>query len=162
MKAIINIEFFISVMVFLGTVFFLIVSVANNVPQLHQNALLSSLRSKTYSASELLLLDEGAPKSWNSANVQRIGLSAGQKYVLSLQKINELKALCSADYEKARDAVTGDARFSVMINITDIETGEVYASCIPAAQSLVMPLSEIRRYAILENGNRVSMDVTIG
>ncbi|MBI2578566.1 MAG: hypothetical protein HYW26_02530 [Candidatus Aenigmarchaeota archaeon] len=161
MKGVVNIEFIISVLVFLGTVFFLIISVANNVPQFHEGSLVSSLRSRSFSMSEALLLDEGAPKNWNSGNVKRIGLSTPEKYVISMQKINALKGMCSDNYNNVRDLVTGDPNFAVVINITNVETNEVYVYCAPPVATLVLPQSLVKRYGVLESKERVSIEVGV-
>lgn len=158
---IINIEFIISVLVFLGTIFFLIISVANSVPQYHEASLLTSLRSRSFAASEVLLLDEGAPRSWSADNAERIGLATPEKYVLSLQKINEMKAMCNSNYTRVRDLVMTDPRFVITINVTNLETGETYVNCAPDVETLVLPQSIVKRYGILENKDRVALEVGV-
>lgn len=166
MKAVVNVEFFVSVIVFVSTIFFLIISIVSVIPQFHEGSALISLRSRSFAVSEALLLDEGAPRNWDSASagsIKRIGLSTKEKYVLSLKKIDKLKAMCDADYENVRNLVAGDPKYAVTIKVTDVDTDpeNPYMECAPSAISAVLPKSVIRRYAVLENGNKVILEIGV-
>lgn len=166
MKGVINIEFFVSVAIFLSTIFFIVMSIVNSIPQFHNEAVLSSLRAKTFGASQILLLDEGSPRNWQTrplSAVNRFGFSTSRKYIISRAKIDRLAVLCTpGNYPAIRNILVGDPNLIVTINVTDLETGTQYLYCSPTAATLVFPKSSVKRYAVLDtNGNRVSIQVDV-
>ena len=60
-KGIAELEFIISVFVFITTISFVTFLIINNIPILHGLSASESLKSKSYQYSELLLFDEGVP-----------------------------------------------------------------------------------------------------
>lgn len=166
MKGVINIEFFLSVAVFISTIFFLILNIANSIPQFHNEAFLSSIRATAFDVSQIVLLDEGSPKNWAVLPliqmVNRFGLSTSEKYVLSEAKIIRLATFCATDYNSVRNIIVGDPNLIVIINITNIETNNNILYCSPTAASLVFPKSSVKRYAVLDtNRNRISIQVDV-
>ena len=104
-KGIAELEFIISVFVFITTISFVTFLIISNIPILHSLSASESLKSKSYQYSELLLFDEGAPMNWedesDTQNIKRIGLSGGRRYFVDVDKIAKLNSICS-NYQLAR------------------------------------------------------------
>lgn len=95
MKGIVNIEFVLSVMVFLSTVSFVTFVIINNIPTMHHEAVSDHIKARAYEISHMLIFDTGNPANWDESNVRKIGLSSGKPYELSSEKITNLNDLCS-------------------------------------------------------------------
>ena len=97
MKGMAEIEFILSVFVFITTVSFVTSIVISNMPLFHSTSTSDTLKAKSWQYSEMLLLDEGDPANWQTLpfdEVNRIGLSTGKRYVIDQDKITKLAAFC--------------------------------------------------------------------
>ncbi|MFH0949231.1 MAG: hypothetical protein V1802_01975 [Candidatus Aenigmatarchaeota archaeon] len=147
MKGITNIEFIVSVFVFLSTITFITTFIIGKVPALHHDAMIDTAKLNSYTLSQILILDKGFPDSWDSTNVKTIGLAI-QPYNLSSAKILEIKELCT-NITRMRELV-GD----VVINITYIDGGQV-ADC---KTSILPVMLFYTRFALLD-GKAVRVQV---
>ncbi len=119
MKASVNLEFIVSVFVFLTTVSFITMTIINSIPSFRFISTSEMNNAKAYSISEILLFDEGYPNdhnAWSSSNIpQRIGLSTGKKYLISIGKINKLQDLCN-NYNNIRNIFGTDVIIEIQNN----------------------------------------------
>ena len=160
MKGVLNIEFIVSVIVFLITLSFVSMSIINNAPFLHQESFIENLKSNAYQVSQLLLLDEGLSDSgntnWNKDNVVLLGLSAGEEYILDQNKISELDNLCNEDYEKVRGLL---ADYKTYITLSIIRPdGSQILDCRPEEKKGIT--SVVKRHAVV-NGEVVRFDISV-
>jgi hypothetical protein len=102
MKAAINIEFMVSVFIFLSVIISTVIIIERELVPLEEMTRSEDVKTKGYYISDMLIFDRGFPENWDSTNVGRIGLSAGENYLLSLDKIQQLDALCTEDYARMR------------------------------------------------------------
>ena len=159
MKGVTDVEFVLAVIVFLGIITFVTFTIISKIPLLRSQSSNEDLQSKTYEISQLLLMDQGEPTGWNSGNVKRIGLSAGEKYVLSGGKINSLAGMCAASYESVRNLL-GQNKTDVRISITDSYDTDIL-ECGPRRLRTSRPEFQITRFATLQNGTIVRMIVSV-
>ena len=154
MKGVVDIEFILSVMVFLTTVTFVTFIIMSNTPLFHRESLNEDLRSRAYEMSELLIFDEGYPSDWGAPGVvvQRLGLSDGDMYVLSLEKINKFDSICQNQpgYQNVKALLGQDFRTDINIEITDSDNNNL-VNCTPVVITTVRPKFQITRFAVLQN-----------
>ncbi len=167
MKGIAEVEFIISVFVFITTISFVTFLIINNIPLLHNAALTDRLKSRSYQYSELLLFDEGSPKNWHTEpeNSSRIGFSSGNMYFLDDKKIRALADICQ-DYQNAREKLALDS-FDIVIEASHLDdtpiTGDSKAICKPAVTTQLRPQFQTTRIGVLTNMTIVKIKVvTIG
>ncbi len=144
-KGIVNIEFMISVFVFLVTIAFILLTLAGSLIPLHKEASLNSLRSVGYQLSQVIIFDQGDPKSWDPTNVNRAGLSTGEKYVISSAKITSFNDTCATNYNRLLDMYFGNKKLLFKVNITD-SAGRNMLNC----GSVSNPQFSIKRLAVLD------------
>jgi hypothetical protein len=157
MKGIANIEFILSVVVFISTIIFVTMTIINNVPFLHNEAVSDHIKSRAYQLSDILLFDEGSPSNWNENNVAVIGLSAGNPYNLSNAKIISLNELCKNNPNRVKELLKEPGIY-VDINITKIDTGtEMTHNCTTGKRGTVFTIT---RFAVV-NSEIVRVDVSI-
>jgi len=104
-KAIANVEFIISIAVFLVVISFVTITAFNVLPVFHRETLSEGSKAGLYQFSELVV-SEGYPKNWSddARNTKTYGLSSQERYILDAEKISTLDSLCKTDYEKIRDS----------------------------------------------------------
>ncbi len=160
-KGVIDIEFILSVFVFLGVVVFVTFVIIGNIPVFHREALNENLRARAYQASQLLVFDEGEPSNWDTSNVRRIGLqvSTGDAYRISRTKITNLATLCN-DYDRLRSLLVQDVRHDVRINITG-SSGQPLLDCGPPVRATLVPEFPITRYAVLDDGTNTIVMISV-
>lgn len=146
----VNIEFMVSVFVFLVTIGFILLNIAGNLVPLHRDTALDIMRSKTYQLSQVIIFDEGDPKNWDENDVNRAGLSTGEKYVISAAKITSFNSTCANNYDKLRDMFFGNRRFQIRINATD-SSGKTVIDC----GNLTSPLFSLKRPAVLDTTREI-------
>jgi hypothetical protein len=130
-KGILDIEFILSVFVFVSTVSFVVImAVISNIPLLQQLSVTEDLRSRNYQISEKILFTEGSPSNWDSNTVTSIGLSTGQMYALDLNKINNLSILCTNNYNRVKNLLGLDYENEMILNISYIDGSQIL-SCRP-------------------------------
>jgi hypothetical protein len=125
MKGITNIEFILSMFVFLTTITFIAFSIIMNIPLLHGRAGSENTRSLAFQFSEQIIFDEGLRESddlpaddWSSDDLARIGLSSGKRYEILESKLDELRDLCSTREGRRRVSGFVDSRSDVFISTT--------------------------------------------
>ena len=150
-----NVEFVLSVAVFLLIVSVLSYNILSSLPGFHSESVKDITRSKAYQVSEILLKDEGEPSDWNTkpiGNIKRIGLSGGQPFILNEDKITELYDLCTDNYEEVL-GLFGLEKNTLIINITDLDGNSVLGGgkeiCKPKIISETAPKFWIYRFGIL-------------
>ncbi len=132
-RGFIEVEFIISVMLFLTVIVFIVVSISREIPSLENRANIDNIRANGYAVSQLLLFDKGEPQDWGALagydKIRRIGLSSGEPYILSMNKINKLENFCrDMGYQNLMAMFNQNE-----INITVKYLGDCLADC-----SLVM------------------------
>ena len=158
MKAVIRIEFFFSVFLFLGSIFFISLSIGKEVTTLENKIKSENLKSKSYELSEILLFDKGYPENWNEVNdteIKRIGFSEGN-YFLSEQKLQKLQNLCDTNYTFVNNLLTDHYINITVKNIDD----DVLYKCEPKIETLIQPKFVTQRIGIL-NGELVKILITL-
>ncbi len=161
-KGVLDIEFMISIMVFLTAIAFVSFSLVNNIPKLHQESLSQDIKSKAFQISELLMFDQGWPTNWNTllpdqdGQVNRLGLSGGNRYFLDSEKVTKLNTYCTipGKYDKIKDLLGLDFRNEVSIEIHDTDL-IVKMDCKPPVTSQVRPKATITRIAIDSATNKI-------
>lgn len=157
-KGMVNIEFILSVVVFLSTITFITVTTIYNVPNLHTQTINEKIKTDIFSISEMLINDKGFPENWNSENVKAIGLSTGEPYVIDMTKVKNLNDICEKDYQKFV-SILGMENYQVIINITQ-EDGSNILFCQPPKISQIRPIFGITRTAVL-NGYMATVEVNV-
>lgn len=170
MKGFLDIEFAVSVFIFLIAISFVSITIISNIPALRQEAAREDLRSTGWQVSEILFFDEGEPDSWDTVDlndpqytekVRRIGLSSGEKYELHESKIRTLDDLCGLNYNTVRDMVLGsDSPYALVVNI-EIEGETDPFKCKPPAISDIRPQFTITRIGKTDAGSDVTMEVSV-
>lgn len=145
MKGILDIEFAVSLFVFLVVLSFVTISIVGTIPLLREQALTDDIRSKAWQLSELLVFDTGEPSSWTIETVRRIGLSNGTRYGIDSTKITRLRTLCDGrdGYLRVKELLTVSVRNDIMITITE---GGASFRCAPPAISSIAPTAVVTRY----------------
>jgi hypothetical protein len=127
MKGIIDVEFVISVMVFLSTISFVTIMIINSLPMLHYESISNDMRSEAYQLSNVLLYN----------------FSGQEPYVLDMTKINNTEGLC-INYENFRKLFSED----IVLNINYLDDGNTpLLSCEPSAKTLLKPKFTLERFA---------------
>lgn len=145
-KGMMNIEFMVSVLVFLLTIGFILINIAGNLIPLHRDAELDAIRSRAYQLSQIIVFDEGDPKNWEVlGNATRVGLSTGDKYVMSSAKISSFNATCNSNYDNLLEMYFGNTKLLFSINITD-SSGKNLLDC----GKLTSPQVSLKRFAVLD------------
>jgi hypothetical protein len=155
MKAVVNIEFIIAVFVFLVTLSFILITIGGNLAPLHRDVGAGDLRSKAHQISQILLFDEGDPKNWDGGDVNRVGLSTGEKHMVSRAKISRLAQLCQSE-GFLQDMLLGNRNVEIEINITD-ESGGTIASC----GGIANPEFYIQRFAVTDAMEIIGIEVAV-
>ena len=157
MKGFVDVEFILSVLLFLTTIFFITVSIVRNLPVLQEKSLAENLQSASYQISGLLL-DKGHPEDWHLLDVDsvaRIGLER-EDYVLDPAKVSRLSVFCAnpGDYNKLREKFMG---YDFIISVKG--STEVL-NCEPPVLSLLRPKFVTVRHAVY-NGEPVDLTVVV-
>ena len=171
MKGFQEIEFVISVFVFITTVSFVTIIIINNIPLFYNIALTENLKSKSYQFSQMLLFDEGYPRNWDTmqlSDISRLGLSSGQKYFLDKNKIDSLSAFCSNpnNYEivKSKIGIASERDFILESTYLDgSPVGSTAQVCKPPVTTKIRQQFQITRFGVLNIADRpmISMKFTI-
>ncbi|MEM7819570.1 MAG: hypothetical protein QXD48_01955 [Candidatus Aenigmatarchaeota archaeon] len=119
------------------------------MPTLHKTSILEDSKSRAYQISEYLIFSEGEPKNWNKFNVKALGLSSGDFYILDINKINNLRNLCSTNYERVKEFLGQDYKTDIIMNMTYID-GSILFSCTPKVKTRLRSESSISRAAVVD------------
>ena len=156
MKGVFDIEWILGSIVFLTTVSFIVILISTNLSILNDRAAADNLRSESFQSSLILVFDKGYPSNWNYTNVQRIGLSTGNPYVLDSVKINNLITLCQTNYAKIRQFFNNDVGISM-----DYVNGGNIINCSAPVISLSRPKFVTSRTAVLDDDSMVKIEFTV-
>ncbi|HLD39500.1 MAG TPA: hypothetical protein VJB05_04280 [archaeon] len=169
MKGFAEIEFVISVFVFITTVSFVTSIVISNMPLFHGASISDTLKAKSWQYSEMLLLDEGAPANWQTLpfdEVNRIGLSTIERYVLDKDKIDMLAAMCSdPGYTSIKIMLGLDIRNDIIIEASYLDdspvTGGSKTVCGPSTITQIRPRFQTVRFGVLNDADRTIIRVKV-
>ena len=156
MKGLFDVEWILGSVIFMTTVSFIVILISTNLTILHDRTAADNLRSESFQSSMILLFDQGYPSNWNYTNVERIGLSTGNPYVLDTAKINDLDTLCQTNYAKIRKFFDND----VYISIDHVNGGNII-NCSAPVISLSRPKLITSRAAILDDDSMVKVEFTV-
>ena len=165
MKGLAEIEFIVSVFVFLTTISFVTFIIINNIPILHNAALTERLKSRSYQYSELLFFDEGSPKDWQSVpeNASRLGLSTGRRYFIDKNKVDALSVIC-LDYQKVKEKLAIEQN-DIIIDVSYLDntpvTGSSSVICKPVFTTQLRPQFQTTRLGILTDGSVIKIKTII-
>ena len=96
-----NIEFLISIGIFIISVLVIVNYVVQVIPSSYETNKMEKLENKAYQISEILMFTEGWPANWDSlnySNISYIGIGTNEKYILNKTKILKLTQFCSENY----------------------------------------------------------------
>ena len=172
MKGVSEIEFIISVFVFITSVSFVTIIIINNIPLFHNKAFTDDLRAKSWQYSEILLFDEGYPKNWQTkqlTDVKRIGFSSGF-YIIDRTKLNQLNVFCSdpnIGYNKIKNLLGLDVANDIVIEASNLDDTPVIGTskiiCGPSVTTQLRPQFQIVRLGILNFDDKpvIRLKITI-
>lgn len=163
MKGISELEFIISVFVFITTISFVTIIIVNNIPLFHTATVSERLKARSWQHSEMLLLDEGYPADWQTkmfSEVERIGLSSG-RYFLDRNKLNQLSLLCSdpnTSYSAVKAKMGLTAANDIIIEASNLDDSPVVGAsktlCRPAVLTETRPQAHTIRFGVLNFGDK--------
>lgn len=171
MKGLAEIEFIISVFVFITTVSFVTSIVISNMPLFHGASASSTLKAKSWQHSEMLVFDSGSPTDWQIqqfSDVKRIGLSAGTRYLLDKSKIDELAAMCAdplVGYASVKDRLGLDTRNDIIIEVSYLDESPVTGSskiiCGPSTITQIRPRFQTVRLGVLNDADKTILRIKV-
>lgn len=134
MKAQFSIEYFTSLVLFVGFVAYIFLQVLKFAPAYIGELKNEETRSEAYQVSELLVNDAGQPSNWDLSTVQRIGFSDenyNKTNLLSRRKINLISGTggCDAGYANVQKNIGTTHQFSLFLK--DITNNNILISCTP-------------------------------
>lgn len=161
-KGFLEVEFIISTMVFLSVLVFILISISREWPSFEERAAIEDIKANGYVISRLLLLDEGEPADWETKGydeIIRVGLSSGEPYRISENKITKLDGLCKS--------VNGYQSLSRMFNDNSMRISIEYPGA-PGGEPVVCGQAksggvrfEIRGFGVIEGSDIANVTVTI-
>lgn len=101
-----NIEFVIALTIFIFLISWCYIYMTDTLPFFYDESRSSSLRSRAFQISELLVSGEGYPSSWSSATVQVLGFmdeSYDKRGFISERKLDEFGELSDEDVAELLD-----------------------------------------------------------
>jgi hypothetical protein len=141
MKAVISIEYFASLLIFIIFSIYIFTQAQQFRPQYVQEVRNQILQIEAYQVSELLINDPGEPVNWNAvifsdpSRVKRIGLNdhtVNKTNVISPAKIAAVNTLCNTGgYSLLKQKLDVDFQFSLYL--LNKRSSELLFSCLPAA-----------------------------
>jgi ABC-type transport system involved in Fe-S cluster assembly fused permease/ATPase subunit len=161
MKGQINLEFILSVLVFLSVMSFITIQIINSVSEVRRDLAVEDIKSSAFQISNILMFDKGSPENWDATNVKRIGLKA-DFYSLDAGKVNSLNALCSGGngYKKFVSIVNLGLSEDIYLNISTL-SGKTLAFCAPPVESLVRSRAQSMRTAFIQGEGVVKIDTRV-
>jgi hypothetical protein len=167
----VEIEFILSVLVFVVSISFVTLVIVGNIPLLHNTATGENAKAMSFQYSEMLVLDEGYPMNWsdgNFAQVVRMGFSTGQRHVVDGAKISKMSVYCN-DPLTGYTAVKANLGFGndrdVVIEASRLNGSALFGSsvqvCGPPLESRARQQFHTNRLAVLPSGEIVKIRVTV-
>ena len=169
MKGIIEVEFIISVFVFITSVSFVTLIIVSNIPLLHNTANGENLKAISYQYSEMFAFDEGYPVNWsdgNFADAQRLGFSTGRRYFVDINKITKFSAYCTDPLVRysAIKSRLGLTSMDIVVEVIRLNGTAVVGSgplCGPTVSSRLRQQFTTTRLGMLATGEAVKIRTTI-
>lgn len=155
MKAQLSIEYFVSMILFVMFVAYIIFQLMTFTPNYLNEIKTESLRSEAYQISELLVNDPGEPANWQTvadSSIKRLGLlddSRNKTNLLSKTKVDALRSKCG-NYENVKKWVDTENQFSLLIVDKTGIVGTV--DCRPTAITTRAINTTIRRVVAFDSG----------
>ncbi len=150
MKGVIEIEFIISVFIFITTMSFVTFLIVSSIPAFHNTAVGELVKSRSYQFAEIMFMDEGSPTNWQIqpfADVKRIGFSTGKRYVIDQSKLDQLAALCQpepagAGYQSVKNRLGLDSNYDITIEASYLDGAPVTAEAVVCGPLIVSQLRQ--------------------
>jgi|SRR3989344_4458371 len=171
MKGIVEIEFIISVFVFITSVSFVTLVIVSNIPLLHNTASGENLKAMSYQYSEMLVFDEGYPTTWSSGNfadARRLGFSSGKRYFVDINKITKFNTYCTdpfVGYDAMKGLLGIDNSQDITVEAIKLNgtalVGSETALCEPPVASRLRQQFTTTRLGVLATGEIVKIRVTL-
>lgn len=157
-KAQINLEYIVSLTLFITLSVYIAFQLAQRTPS-YINALhMEYIQSEAYQLSELLINDGGEPSNWEKiwdsmpSGVKRLGLSTGERAnLLSTNKINKLDDICT-NYEDVVNRL-GITDYQISMFIKDSKSGVILLDCSPQQIIPKQDIASIRRIVAFDSGS---------
>jgi hypothetical protein len=163
-KGIVDIEFMVSIIVFLTVLTYVTFAVINLLPRLHQESFDQDIKSKVFQISELLMFNEGEPADWQTKplldDVKRFGFSSGGNYSMDVSKITKFDQYCSANYAKVKDLLGLDYTNDILVDIKIVGNGAI-SQCHPLAISTVRTVTTIVRLGLDSSNSNNVIEMTV-
>ena len=122
MKGQLSLEYYISLLTFIGTVSFILMQILGLIPSYKFEAKKEIVYSEGFQISEMLVNGLGYPANWSfltSSEIKRIGLNDekfNQTNLISSQKINRLNSIFLTEgYEKVKELLGTEREFRILI-----------------------------------------------
>lgn len=173
MKGVVEIEFIISIFVFITSISFVTFMIVGNIPIAHNNALGESTKSRSYQYADMLLLDEGYPRNWSLANEpfvnnRRIGFSTGKRNVIDTDKLLKLSSMCSditVGYAVIKNRLGLDYVHDIVIEASRLDGSPVVGTtnviCASGLRTALRQQFQTNRLGVTTAGDIVKIRVTI-
>jgi hypothetical protein len=162
MKGVLDIEFVLSIFLFLGSISFITILIGRESLALQNSLISENLKSESYQISEILMFDKGSPANWGDPGVtindiKRLGIFSSD-YVLNSTKLAKLQSLCISDYNSVNEIITD---LNINITVKNID-GTVIYRCEPQIETLRRPKFITQRVGTLDStGEIVRLSVTL-
>ena len=158
-------EFIIAAVVFFGIIFYVITYLNMQTSIYSGDYYENELENKAVQISELLVHNPGTWLALPNGPVHVIGL-ADEWPVLNDDKMRNLGLLCNENYDYFLDLLDtelstpyGNRLMKVMINITNIDTGQQLMGCGYEPENTTVV--KVNRYGITKTGNIVKIVVGV-
>ena len=156
MKAQFNIEYFVSIIIFIGFVAYIFFQVLTFTPEYLNEIKNEEARSEAYQISELLINDYGEPIDWDLDTVERVGLSneiQNKTNLLSIEKIRLIGTRCSEvdGYLDVKNWISTDHDFTILLS--DSSVGSILIRCNPSTTAVRTVNVSVSRIVAFDNGN---------
>ncbi len=155
MKAQISVEYFISLILFIGFIAYIFFQVLRFTPVYLTEIKNEEIRSEVYQISELLVNDHGEPANWDLGTINRLGLSdetQNKTNLLSRRKINLIESRCSAGgYSDIKTWIGTEHDFTIIL--TDLSTSSILINCKPDTFITRTINATVRRVVAFDSGN---------
>ena len=168
MKGVVEIEFIISVFVFVTSVSFVTLIIVSNVPLLHNTASGEVSKAMSYQYSEMFLFDEGYPSNWESGNfadAMRMGFSSGKRQALDINKITKFSAYCTqVGYDAIKTRLGVDNYHDITIEAARLNGSAVVGNVILCGPQVTTKLRQqfyTSRLGVLSTGAIIKIKTTI-
>lgn len=160
-KGQINVEYIISITLFIGLVSYVGYQLMQQSPVYLNAVRLEYIQSEGYQISELLINDVGYPSNWEDiwssspSGVKRFGLSEGTKQnLISVDKTTLLNTICRSNYQGVMNRLGVDtSNYQVSLVVKNDVSGGILLDCRPSQIVSRRDVANFRRVVALSDGN---------